>query len=416
MSPSTSCDGRSGRVGRARAVAVPRPAVAFTAGAKGRARAVSRARAAVGAVLGVLAVSLCLAVPAQAVPGPPASSSPPPQGAYVLADFTAAPDATDFGHRTTTLSGTLLQQDPAGGPDGPAAGQTVDLVASAGSDDPLDGSGSGAFDPMGTVTTGADGRFELADAVVELRADRTQAPVPGPYAVTVYALRRVDPAAYGGWDTEARLTVTATPSTGRLTMDYVLGPPGAWGRTVTAHGVFERLADDAWLPVRGVTVRVDYGSGDRPPLHREVLTDPDGRFSVTLTVTADGTVTTSADWSADPYLDLTGPDGSERAVVVPPPAPTATTPGPKPASPTQVPTTRPTRQAAAVPAVSHSPAARRTERAPARTSAGRRTAEPDRLAETGEGSSRAAFLTGGSTLVAAGLLLVVVRRRLRGIG
>ncbi|MBM9503373.1 hypothetical protein [Actinacidiphila acididurans] len=370
-------------------------------------------------VLGVLALLLCPAVPAGAVPGPPT------QSAYSFTDFTADPAATDYDHRTVSLSGTLVTQPVPGAPTVPAGGQTVDLVAgAAGPAQPLDGAGTDGLDPLGTVTTDEAGNFSFGPA--RLPAGPTAA--TGPTDITVFALRRSEGGGFGDWDAQTRLTVTATPSKARLTVDWALGTPGIAGRTVTVQGVLERSAaadtagtgdpatgatpsagtpDGSWLPLPGMRVRVDYRVNGATAVERIARTGTDGRFAVTFTATADGTATTSVSAPADPYLDLGQGTSVSHAVSVPAPPPTAV---PTRTQPVPVVThTRPTAPAGTRPAATHSPVpASPTVSTPAPAP----TTAPERLAVSG-GTPRMAFLTGGSTLIAAGLLLVVVRRRIR---
>ncbi|MGW5349589.1 hypothetical protein ACWERV_03595 [Streptomyces sp. NPDC004031] len=355
-------------------------------------RAVRRAGAA-GAV--VAAVLVWLPGTAQAAPGDP-------PGGWTLATFTAQPSVTDYADRTMTLAGRLDRADRGdGGPREPAAGATVDLVAG-------DPSGAGA-QLLGTVTTGPGGVFRLPDARIGLRpADAG----PGPWTVPVHALHRTPGpggGTYGDWDAEAAVDVTAVPSAVRLTAAYTLGEPAAEGRTVTASGLVERAADGGWLPAADVPVRIAYQTADgSAPVVRTVRTGADGRFTADVTASAAGTASTSLEAADDPYLDASGAAPQTLQVPVPPtgPAPATTASGtpthraaPAAHHRTAAPTATATRGPAAAPAPS--------------PSAPRAVQEPGSLAMTGSGGfTRAAFLTGGSTLVAAGLLLVVARRRI----
>ncbi|WP_031521756.1 hypothetical protein [Streptomyces sp. NRRL F-5123] len=344
----------------------------------------------------VAAVLVWLPGAAQAAPGDP-------PGGWTLPTFTAQPAATDYADRTVTLAGRLERGGrEGGGPQEPAAGATVDLVAG-------DPSGAGA-QLLGTVTTGPGGAFRLPDATIGLRpADAG----PGPWTVPVHALHRTPGpggGAYGSWDAEAEVDVTAVPSAVRLTAAYTLGAPAAQGRTVTAAGLVERAADGGWLPVAGVPVRIGYlPAGGSAPVARTVRTGADGRFAADVTATATGTASTSLAAAEDPYLDASGAAPQTLQVQVAPP---------DPATATDAPTTPPHRAAPAArhrtAAATATAAARRSDAAPVPSpTAPGATQQPGSLAMTGSGGfTRAAFLTGGSTLIAAGLLLAVARRRI----
>ncbi|MFC4035596.1 hypothetical protein ACFO3J_29625 [Streptomyces polygonati] len=378
-----------------------------------------------------------------------AHAAPPeqPNWIYEFSGFTATPAATDYDHRSVALTGLLLRHRAPDGPSVPAPGETVDLAQSAAgapsSDTSPDagsgtspGPGSGASSapsapddtvsgpaaggaPLATVTTDAAGRFWLQNAVVDQRADQDGAAVPGPYTVVIRAVHHTagDPAADGtepaGGETEARVAVTATPSVARLTVDYRLGPVSAAGRRVTALGSYRRDSGQGPRPLAGAAVRVEYQSlTSGQPLVEKAVTGSDGRFSVTFTASAAGTVSTAVDAAPDPYLDPAAADGLSRPVDVPrprtpsaaPPSPSATlirldpVPLAHVAAPTRTPTLFPAS-------------------GPARPTAAAKPVQPadmpNRLAVTGGGASRVAFLTGGSTLLAAGLVLMVARRRMR---
>lgn len=355
-------------------------------------RAVRRGGAAGAAVAAVL---VWLPGAAQAAPGDPS-------GGWTLPAFTAQPAATDYGDRTVTLAGRLERGGrEGGGPREPVAGATVDIVAG-------NPSGAGA-QLLGTVTAGPGGAFRLPDAEIGLRpADAG----PGPWTVPVHALHRTPGpggGAYGDWDAEAEVDVTAAPSAVRLTAAYTLGAPATQGRDVTAAGLVERAADGGWVPVAGVPVRIDYvPDGGSAPVVRTLRTGPDGRFSADVTATAAGTASTSLEATDDPYLDASGAAPQTLRVPV-----AAFDPAPV----TSAPATARHRAAPAARHVTASPtatAARRTGAAPAPSPTVTGAAEqPGSLAMTGSGGfTRAAFLTGGSTLIAAGLLLVVARRRI----
>jgi hypothetical protein len=347
---------------------------------------------------------------------PNASAEPPRQGPwlYEFTDFTAMPAATDYDHRAVTLTGLLLRHLYGGLLSEPAAGETVDLTQSPGDTASGASGGAPAGGSMGTATTDAQGRFWLENAVVDPRAARTGAPAAGPHPVVVQAVHHSagDASSVGSGDAEARLEVTATPSTARLTVAYQVGAVSAAGRTVTAQGGLQRDSGQGPQPVADASVRVEYRTAGAPPLVKTAGTGSDGRFSVAFTATANGTVTASVDPSADPYLDLTGPDGVSRPIAVPAPTPSATP------SPT-VTAVRPL-----LPAAHRVVGTRAPSRSPAPHSAPPAAApksvqpadEPPTLAVTGDGTPRIAFLTGGSTLLTAGLLVMVVRRRMRVAG
>jgi hypothetical protein len=267
---------------------------------------------------------------------------------------------------------------------------------------------------MGTVTTDRSGRFDLPDAPVDQRPDQAADPVPGTFTVTVGAVHRTEPPAddAGSGTVQTYTEVTATPSTARLTVGYTLGAVSDAGRTVTAQGVFARDTLLGRQPVEGAAVTVEYTAASAPPLTWEAETGPDGRFTVTFTATADGVAGTSVDWSADPYLDLAGSHGLTRQVAVPPAPPSPT---PSATVTTPLPSVLPADRTTAVAPAPHStapssPAAQPTtdEPKPVLPSDAPRT-----LAVTGGGTARATLLTAGSAMLAAGLLLMVVRRRIR---
>lgn len=354
--------------------------------------AVRRAGAA-GAVLAALLV--WPPGTAQAVPG----DAP---GGWTLSAVTALPATTDYADRTVTLAGRLRHGGTEdGGPQQPAAGATVDLVAG-------DPSGAGA-QLLGTVRTGPGGAFLLPGARIGLRPAGTGA---GPYTVPVHALHRAPGpggGTYGEWDAEAEVDVTAVPSAVRLTADYTLGAPAAGGRTVTAEGVVERAAGGGWLPVADAPVRIGFlPDGAAAPVTRTVRTGPDGRFDADVTATATGTASTALDGVDDPYLDVGGAVPQTLRVAVAtaaPPSATApaTTPPHRAAPAAQHHSAAPATTAARPPGTSPSPSA---------TAPGT-VEQPGSLAMTGPGSfTRAAFLTGGTTLITAGLLLAVARRRI----
>jgi hypothetical protein len=199
-------------------------------------------------------------------------------------------------------------------------------------------------------------------------------------------------------------------------VDYELGDATAAGRTVVAQGILERDTLLGRQPVQGTAVTVEYRPSDgAAPLSRQTTTGPDGRFTVVFTATAAGDVVTSADWSADPYLDLAEVRGLARQIAVPPVTPSPTTTTTTALPPSSVPH--------ASPATAAGPALRTTapsSRAPRPTTAGPKPAspgnEPNTLAVTGGGASREALLMCGSVMLGTGLLLMVVRRRIRGIG
>jgi hypothetical protein len=270
---------------------------------------------------------------------------------------------------------------------------------------------------LGTVTTDETGRFELPAAEIDQRPDQAADPTPGPFTVVVSAVHQADPQASDAESgtVQAQLEVTATPSTARLTVDYVLGGVTSTGRTVTAEGILERDTLLGRQPVQGTAVTVEYRMTGVPALSWRTTTGPDGQFSVTFTASGSGNAVASVDWSADPYLDLAGAHGLTRQVAVPPltPSPTPTTTAAAP----------PASTLPADPATAAGPAVDST--APASPAPLPTTAEPKpvlpsdlprTLAVTGGGTPRAALLTGGSTMLAAGLLLMVVRRRIRAAG
>jgi hypothetical protein len=336
---------------------------------------------------------------------------------YAFADFTALPAATDYDHRTVTLTGVLLRRHHGDGQDEPAPGEPVDLLGSvagtAPTDDPAPGGGQDTGTPLGTVVTDAQGRFRL-DGV---RVDRLPDPAagPGPYTVQVRAVHRAgggtagdDPAQDGG-EVDARLDITATPSTARLTVDYTLGAVTSAGRAVTAQGALDRDTPLGPRPVPGATVRVSYRVPGTPALVSTATTGSDGHFSVTFAATADGTASAAVAGPPDPYLDVGGPAGTGRPIELAAPS---TSPVPRPAPAPH--------RSAAVPV--HLATATRTPTrlrafptpAPAAPAKPVHPADvPNSLAATGDNTPRLAFLTGGSTLLTAGLLLMVVRRRLK---
>jgi len=377
-------------------------------------------------LLTLLTLFAALAFPQAARAEPPGTAD----WVYEFADFTATPATTDYDHRTVTLTGELLRHRSYGGPVEPAAGEQVDLVQSAGGSPSDGGTGTGGGSgggstgtggrtstggpSLGSVTTDGTGRFELLGAEIDQRPDQVADPVPGPFTVTVTAVHQSDPRGSDGAgdDTvQTRLAVTATPSTARLTVAYQLSTVTGAGRIVTAQGVLERDTPLGRRPVEGTAVTVEYRTAGADPLVRNAVTGSDGRFSVAFTATADGTASTSAHWSADPYLDLDGTYGLTQQVAV-----TSAVSPPPPAT-TGVPPTsaRPADHTGAAKTVPHSTApssltARPTTAEPKPV---RPSDEPRTLAVTGGGTSRVAFLTGGITMLAAGLLLMVVRRRIR---
>ncbi|MYS21003.1 MULTISPECIES: hypothetical protein [unclassified Streptomyces] len=392
-------------------------------------------------------ILLALFVLLGAVPGVSAAHAEPPgpgTWVYAFTEFTATPAATDYDHRTVTLTGRLLRHRGWGGPAEPAAGETVDLAQSAAGTQPSTGAstgndkgtgtatgiGAGATgdpvsddDPadgvaMGTVTTDPQGRFQLQNAVVDQRADPGGTPVPGPYTVTIAAVHHsaADPtgptagvAGTGGDEVRAQLTVTATPSTAHLTVDYQLGPVSAAGWTVTARGAYLRDTDQGPRPLAGAAVQLEYRPIGGRPLVEKSVTGADGRFSIAFAAAANGTVSTVALGTPDPYLDPVAPSGIGRPIVVPQPTPSA---APSPTATAPQPVVPVVRPVSATPAPNRLP-----EPSPASTATARKAVqpvdEPHRLAATGDGTPRAAFLTGGITLLAAGLVLMVARRRMR---
>jgi hypothetical protein len=391
----------------------PRPA---------RRRGPLRGRGAAGCGLAGLLTALVLLAPqAHAAPGDGTGTPGPDQG-YAFTEFAGSVPGTDYDHRTVTLTGRLLRYDPAGGADLPAAGAQVELTRGApGATGP--GAGSAAdTEPLGTVTTDAQGRFRLTGAEIDPPAG---AGTLEPSVVPVFAVYDGEtspgsadpgripsgPVVDGAGQALAELDLTVTPSAARLTMDYRPGPVTADGRTITAEGVVERRTDSGWAPAGGVPVSVGFHTPDGAhDVRRDQPTGADGRFSVPFTAAGTGVVSTTADWTADPFLVPTGAGGLDETVYV------ATTP-PATSAPAATSVPPPVHRAAAppmtlTPAASAAPPAARTT-PPATTARSVPAAAPDRLAATGEGTPRASFLAGGSTLVAAGLVLAVARRRIR---
>jgi hypothetical protein len=323
---------------------------------------------------------------------------------WSFAVFTAQPAAADYADRTVTLAGRLARHGQDGLPR-PAAGETVDLMTG-----PADGAGT----LLGTVRTGPGGGFLLPDAPVEPPEDASG---PGPFTVPVRALHRTASGGYGDWDAEADADVSVTPSAVRLTAGYTLGAPGPQGSQVTVSGLVERSAGGGgggWLPVAGVAVRVGYAPGGAaPPVARTVRTGADGRFTADVAAAADGTATVALAGADDPYLDLgaAAPRTLHVALPAAAPAPSPTATAARPA--------RHTAPATHAPAAATAPAARHRATAgpaPATTPAAD-VEQPADLAVTGaDGFTREAFLTGGCTLIAAGLLLAAARRRLARTG
>lgn len=132
-----------------------------------------------GRAAAIVVLALLAAVPgiATAYPAPPEHRA----WTYVFAGFTAAPAATDYDHRTVTLTGELLRRLNSGGPEEAAAGETVELLRSAAV--PADDG-----DSLGTVTTDAQGAFRLDDVPIALPA--APGTVPGPRTVVVRAVLR----------------------------------------------------------------------------------------------------------------------------------------------------------------------------------------------------------------------------------
>jgi hypothetical protein len=326
---------------------------------------------------------------------------------WSFAVFTAQPAAADYADRTVTLAGRLARHGQDGLPR-PAAGETVDLVT---------GAADGAGTLLATVRTGPGGGFLLPDAPVEPPQDASG---PGPFTVPVRALHRTASGGYGDWDAEADVDVAVTPSAVRLTAGYTLGAPGPRGSQVTVSGLVERAAGGGaggWLPVAGVAVRVGYAPGGAAapvaPVARTVRTGADGRFTAGVAATADGTASVALVDADDPYLDLGAAAPRALHVALPAAAPT-----PSPAATTSRPA-RHTAPATHAPAAATAPAARHSATAgPAPATTPPAEAErPADLAVTGaDGFTREAFLTGGCTLIAAGLLLAAARRRLARAG
>lgn len=348
----------------------------------------------VAAVLAVaLALTLWLPGAARAVPGDPG-------GQWSFLTFTAQPARTDYRDRTVTLAGVLSAPDQGhGGDAGLAAGETVDLVV---------GAADGATRLLGTVTTAPGGGFLLPEATVEPPQGGTR---PGPYTVPLRALHRAASGGYGDWDAESSIDVTVVPSTVRLTAAYTVGAQQPQGRQVTASGVVERGSAAGWRPVSGVAVRVGYAPVDgSPPVTRTVRTGEDGRFTAEVLATADGTASTGLTGADDPYLDLAAAAPRTLAVTVAPatptPSATRTTPPPSPTA-TRVPHHQ------VVPATTPSARPATSATAPSAPVTPRDREQPGGLAVTGPGGfTRAAFLTGGCTLIAAGVLLAAARRRM----
>ncbi|WNI14471.1 hypothetical protein [Actinacidiphila sp. ITFR-21] len=338
---------------------------------------------------------------------------------YEFTDFTALPAATDYDHRTVTLTGLLTRRHRQDGPAQPAPAQTVDLVqspdgsAAGTAADPSGGSGTpGGGSVLGRVTTDTQGRFLLEDVEIGLRPGGTGAAAPGPHTVVVRAVHPAVDTVGADEAAEARVEVTATASTARLAVDYRLGAVTAAGRTVTATGSYARDSAAGPQPLTGVPVRVQYRPVDGTPLVRETLTGYDGNFSVVFTATSNGVVSAAPDGPPDPYLVPAGPDGTELPVPVPPPS---ASPSPTPVATEVRLATVPARQMITTTRPTRSPAPRTASPAAA-PKAVQPADTPPRLAATGDGTPRIAFLTGGSTLLAAGLLLMVVRRRIRAAG
>lgn len=390
--------------GTVRWVRAARAAVAGTAvGAAVRAvtgavRGGARRAGAVAAAL--LALLLWLPGAAHAAPGDDA-------GGWGFPTFTADPGMTDYADRTVELAGRLERHtggtgsgsgSSGGGRAGGAFGETIDLVAG----DPQGGGGK----LLGTVTTGLGGGFRLPGASVDVRPESVG---PGPFSVPVHALHRTAAGAYGDWDADAEVDVTVVPSAVRLTADFTPGAQAAAGRQVTVSGVVERAAGAGWLPVAGAAVRVGFRPDDgTPPVAVTVRTGADGGFGTDFTAAATGTVSADLGPSDDPYLDLGAarPRTAQVTVAAPTASPTAGTPTPAP-------------RHQAAPAVRHrtatatasAPAAPAAAPTPSPSAAGQ-DVQPDLAATGPNGFTRAAFLTGGSTLIAAGLLLAAARRRM----
>jgi hypothetical protein len=376
------------------------------AGVAGRAAPRVLAVRAVAVLAAVLAVALWLPGAARADDGDGDGAGS--GGGWSFAAFTAQPAATDYADRTVTLAGRLAR-DVRDGQDGLpriAAGETVDLVA---------GAADGDATLLGTVRTGPGGGFLLPQVPVE---PPDGAAGPGPFTVPVRALHRAASGGYGDWDAEADVDVTVTPSAVRLSAGSTAGAAGPHGSRVTVTGLVERAsgaADGGWAPVADVAVRVGYAAGGgAAEVTRTVRTGADGRFTAEVTATATGTATVSLAGADDPYLDLgAAAPRTLHVTVLPPsstPTPTATTT--PPAGPTRAPTRAPA-------AVTASPAARHSAAAaPAPSTTPPRDVErPDVLAVTGtDAFTRVAFLTGGCTLIMAGLLLAAARRRIARAG
>ncbi|GGO87472.1 hypothetical protein [Wenjunlia tyrosinilytica] len=266
----------------------------------------------------------------------PSSATAPPAGAraaaeatpFFFTDFSASTWGTSYGLRDITFVGRLMKHDPDGGPDVPAANETVDVVQKYLNDefgDPVpDEWGYASF---GVVRTDAKGRFELDKVRVTHRDLEAGGPViyHGSFPVRAYAARRVDPrgpSAPANWDAlDTWGDMDADTSQARMTADFVKGPVRDGAREVTVEGTFTRKDGPLWRPLKGFTTTVTFEPEDpsHEPRRIKVRTDGDGAFSAEVPVREDGSVLAAVHWWEDVYLDITGEQTQGVPVGIPDP-------------------------------------------------------------------------------------------------
>ncbi|MDT3396699.1 hypothetical protein RKE29_08610 [Streptomyces sp. B1866] len=275
-------------------------------------------------VLAVGTPAVALAAPAQAAsattaqPSPAAGSSQAAGSAeaaaespYVFADLAVSTYGLDYNQRKLTLTGRLTRHAPDGGPDVPVAGERVDIAQNWLNDTGDPGQDDNVYSLLGTVTTGADGRFRLEQVEIRHRDLTSDMPDLGDFTVRVLAAHRLDPrgpADPSNWEAVTRYgDIGATPAKARLTTRFTKGPATRTGRDVEVEGTFQRKDGSIWRPVKGIGISVQYvAEGGGREISHQLRTDGDGTFSDTVRVPADGDITVGSRWEADPFLDISG--------------------------------------------------------------------------------------------------------------
>ncbi|MEU6341244.1 hypothetical protein ABZ883_09890 [Streptomyces sp. NPDC046977] len=252
---------------------------------------------------------------------PASASALAGQGAYAFQDLGRSAPAVDWQHRLLAFSGRLVGQDPAGGPDVPVAGGTVDIVQRI--TQSADGTVKTVDLPFATVVTDKEGRFSSAPKRVAARDTQDQVYPAGDFTVRMFAAHRIDPA--GGakadnWDTVVGYEDTlGKVSKVRLGTKFTKGPTVGGKRVVTAQGVTERQDGIVWRPVGGVRVIVTYLDRGNVMLGAERPSGADGTWATSMNVTMDGDLVVEPDRRnpGDPFLDTASVPGKGIQVGIP---------------------------------------------------------------------------------------------------